>query len=476
MTFRRIAELADDDTAFEQAYAEYTLDCPMLMESLSSHQADTVKSLAKLCFNRGGALAQRQASDSEHVVLTVSSLTLFLVITILALLLATSANAQNFRAADQVYVVVAGHAVSGDKEFSTELHVTNLSRDPVNVSITYARANTFNADTERFPERLPVHIHLSPNEYREIPADKVAEMGISGFGMLVFDACFEGADCSYFTAWRFAYAAVHESPTRAISVEAIIRSNCAVVVNGQTKVGTCGDSYAGIPWFDAARQNERLVITGIRSTTQYRTNLTLANASEFSSTYIVATLFDGTTGMQRGQYTVHLGPLESMQMSAAAMFPALAANRLQRIPPVLNPWVRIEQSGIVATADAWRFGCANGCPPYLAQGSLIDNQSGDAMPLMPSIETGGPNGQSARSQNVQGQKAQALRLDKSQPANRRAVSLDTLARAVTFAWIGGQWWSVRGGELSLVPAAQIPVGVPPGDVAAMNAAMSERGR
>lgn len=400
---------------------------------------------------------------------------------IAALLWGPPAHGQNFSAADQVYLVTAGHAVSGDKEFSTELHIMNHSRDPVNISITYARANTFNADPERFPERLSAHIHLGSNEYREIPADKVAEMGINGFGMLVFDACYEGADCSYFTAWRFAYAGVHESPTRAISIEAIIRSNCTVQVNGQPKVGTCGDSYAGVPWFDAARPNERLIITGVRSTTQFRTNLTLANASEFSSMYIVATLFDGVTGMQRGQYTVHLGPLENTPpMSVAMMFPALAANRLQRVPIVSNPWVRIEASGIVATADAARFGCANGCPAYLAQGSLIDNQSGDAMPLMRQIERGGPNGQSERSQDVQGKEAEAGRNTERELASGdlvagglrfRTVAL-SLARAVTFAWVGGQWWSVQGGEMTLVPAVQT-AGVPPGDVAAMNAAMSK---
>lgn len=422
-------------------------------------------------------MSRRDNTFSEFFFLVFVALFLWLI------LHAVPAHGQNFRAADQVYLVTAGHAVSGDKEFATELHVTNLSSDPVNVSITYARANTFNADPERFPERLPVHIHLGPGEYREIPADEVAKMGISGFGMLVFDACFEGADCSYFTAWRFAYAGVHESPTRAISVEAIIRSNCTVQVNGQAKVGTCGDSYAGIPWFDAARPDERLVITGIRSTTQYRTNLTLVNGSQFSGIYITATLFDGTTGMQRGQYTVHLGPLESMQMSAASMYPALDANRLQRVPIVSNPWVRIEASGIVATADAWRFGCADGCAKFLAQGSLIDNQSGDAMPLMPEFETGGLNGQSERGQNVQRKEAEVGRdaqftshagtkQGSNQQLVRGASEVLPLVRAVTFAWIGGQWWSVQGGELSLVPAAQIPAGVPPGDVAAMNAAMA----
>src|SRR5258708_36192057 len=51
---------------------------------------------------------------------------------------AVGAMASNFRAADQVYLPIGGHAVGGSGLFVSDLFVSNLEADGVTVSMIYS--------------------------------------------------------------------------------------------------------------------------------------------------------------------------------------------------------------------------------------------------------------------------------------------------------------------------------------------------
>ena len=71
-----------------------------------------------------------------------------------AMLVAGSAFASNFRAADQVYVPVAGHAAGGSGTFISDVFLSNLSTDPVTVTVT-ASVLRFERNTSEMNVPLP---------------------------------------------------------------------------------------------------------------------------------------------------------------------------------------------------------------------------------------------------------------------------------------------------------------------------------
>jgi hypothetical protein len=318
-----------------------------------------------------------------YVKFVLELLAIVAIIVAVAYVLATPLHAQS-HPADQSYLQTAGHALSGTTTFATDLFVTNATGDPVDISILFKPVNSPMSWMV-----LPNRIHLGPHEYKEL-VDPLPSFGITGIGMLIFNPCLSGADCSAVidqTSNPHAPRYIeHSSNYREVSISARIYSYV-----GTPASGTRGESYPALPWYDvasidgAAAGLDRSFITGIRATGHWRTNINVANASEFSATEIVATLYDGL-GVSRGVWSASLNPLDNRQIAAEDMFPVLRESRFNRQPPVLNPWVRFEQIAVVPTADAAAYGCASGCPGFLVQGSMIDSLSGDAVRLVAQFE------------------------------------------------------------------------------------------
>ncbi len=98
------------------------------------------------------------------------------------------------------------------------------------------------------------------------------------------------------------------------------------------------------------------------------------NASQFSSTTLVATLRDGATGAQVGNQKIFtLPPLTFEQPNIAAAFGSVGSGT--------NLYVELEQGASTKTPDADANGCQDGCPAYLAFGSVLDNQTTDPTTL-----------------------------------------------------------------------------------------------
>lgn len=308
---------------------------------------------------------------------------ILIIVGLVFVLCAPPAHAQS-HPADQSYLQTAGSTLSGQTHFATDLFVTNATGDPVDISIIFKPVNSSIGIVI-----LPNRIHLGPHEYKEL-IDPLPSLGINGIGMLIFNPCLAGADCAavidYHSNPHTPRYIEHSSNYREVSISARIYSYV-----GTPASGTRGELYPALPWYDiasvdgAAAGLDRPFITGIRAIGHWRTNINVANASEFSATEIVAMLYDGL-GVSRGVWSASLNPFDNRQIATEDMFPVLRESRLNRQPPVLNPWVRFEQIAVVPTSEAASYGCANGCPGFLVQGSMIDSLSGDAMRLVAQFE------------------------------------------------------------------------------------------
>jgi hypothetical protein len=296
------------------------------------------------------------------------------------LLVAAGAMASNFRAADQVYVPAAGHLAGSSGTFISDVFLSNLSTDSVTVTVIYS-AGAAGSQQANFPA-----INLNPGERREIIDFFPTSLGLSsGFGQLIFNGCKQGTDCGPATQDLNGV-----SPNfRNISVESRIFS----IPPGTTLAGnppTTGQLFSGFPWYNfvssdqAANKLDKCFITGIRNTGNagtagtYRANIGLVNASQFSTTTLVVTLFNGATNTAIGSpFTVTLGPLGQTQQSVSGMFPSFTG------PTATNAFVTVSQTNNIPTSDAPASCLPNGCPAFFAYGSVLDNLSGDATTLEP---------------------------------------------------------------------------------------------
>jgi len=287
-------------------------------------------------------------------------------------LFAGAAMASNFRAADQVYVPAAGHVSSASATFVSDIFISNLSDDSVDISVILATGT--NGSQTPFPRVLT----LAPRERREL-RDFVKNTlnQQSALGQLIFNACKAAADCT-------------PDPTtglnanyRNISVESRIYS---VALNADVLTApTTGQLFSGIPWYNFVSETasgaglDKVFITGIRNTAQYRTNIGFVNASQFSTTTITGTLFSAS-GAQLAQSSFTLQPLGSAQtgVGTAGLFPSFTQS-----PTATGAYAVFQQSGTTPTADATANGCQNGCPAFFAFGSVLDNQTNDPTTLEP---------------------------------------------------------------------------------------------
>ncbi len=186
-------------------------------------------------------------------------------------LIAVSAMASNFRAADQVYLPVVGHVTGASGTFVSDVWISNLSSDPVTVTMIFA-STAAGTQTPNLPT-----IQLLPKERKEfIDFFGSGALNQTGLGQIIFNACKQGADCGPATQ-----DANGVSPNfRNITVES------RIYVGSPTN----GQDFAGIPWYNfvssdqAANNLHQVQIVGIRNTGgvgatgTYRTNIGLVNA------------------------------------------------------------------------------------------------------------------------------------------------------------------------------------------------------
>ena len=292
------------------------------------------------------------------------------------MLCAVGASASNFRGADQVYVPTAGHLQGSSGTFISDVYISNLDDEEVSVSVIYQPLGENGGSGTEFANQIT----LGPYERKEFNDFFVSGLGLqAGFGQLIFNGCLKNTSCGPETQNDEGV-----SPNfRPISVESRIYQ----IPNGSgANPPTTGQLFSGIPWYNfvselqASANLDKVFITGLRQTGvagtagTTRSNIGLVNASQYSSTTMVVTLYQGgmAAANKKGEYQIHLGPLGNVLKGFGEMFGTTVTGT--------NYWVTVEQRNSTATSDAPQ-GCTSGCPAFLAYGSVLDNLSGDATTL-----------------------------------------------------------------------------------------------
>ena len=291
------------------------------------------------------------------------------------ILCAFSATASNFRAADQVYVPVAGKVSGQSGLFVTDAYLSNLSGDIVDVSVIYVPINPNPGGTTAANlQDIRGRITLQAFERKEYADVFGSALGLSsGFGLLIFNGCRANMSCGIETQDQFG-----DSPNyRPISVETRIYQ-----ITPQRPSETTGQLFSGIPWYHFVSKLQsnvgldKVFVTGLTQTggagqaNTFRANVGVVNASEYTQTRILFKLYQGsmTEANKKGEAVRDLGPLGNQLYNFNDLFPGITGS---------NFFVTIEQTNVVALANAPE-GCLEGCPAFLAYGSVLDNLSGDA--------------------------------------------------------------------------------------------------
>lgn len=288
-----------------------------------------------------------------------------------ALLVALPLAANQFRAADVVYLPAAGRV----SIFNTDVYLSNPNPEPVVVSVAFAPTNT--ADNSGVTAEARVLATLQPGERREIHDPVQSIFGLdNSLGQMIFFGCTAGnpsCDC-----------AATPNDCRNISVEARIYATSTECANGATSC-TTGQLFAGLPWFQFAGSGspagyDKVFVAGIRQfgsrgtpASGFRSNLGFTNSSQFSSTTLTVQLFD-SVARPLASTTVTLGPLGHTQRNFNELFPAVTELREAG-------FVVIEQTSVTPTDAAAAAGCSDGCPGFFAYGSVLDNATNDPTTL-----------------------------------------------------------------------------------------------
>ena len=296
-------------------------------------------------------------------------------------LVAASAMASNFRAADQVYVPAAGHIDSSVKTFISDITVSNVTSDPITVTVIFSNASGAQTVFRNL-------FTLQANEQHEF-SDFVGTAQPNGLGLtnslgqLIFNGCKSGGSCDVTdTVGCPGGTTSGECPDfRNITVESRIYS----IDKGANPATapTNGQGFSGLPWYSFVTQEQsqndlhRVFITGIRQNSAFHTNVGLVNASQFSSTQFRVKLFQGATQLGSDVVTGSFAPLAAVQQSITGLFPTT------NFGDGKNLWIQVTQEGTSKTSDADTNGCPTGCPGFFAYGSVLDNQTADATTLEP---------------------------------------------------------------------------------------------
>lgn len=283
-------------------------------------------------------------------------------------LLALPAFANNFRAADIVYLNAAGHVAGGGGAlFQTDVVITNVSTGTVEVDAAFLGTGGADARGGLDPSKVERVATLEAGESILIE-DIVLEVfnNNAGFGHMIFFSCRVGGNCNACDS--------NAADCLPIVVEARI-------YDAGNPTATFGQLFPGYPWYSYAssavadRGLGEAWVTGIRQNSRYRSNLGFANASEFSTTTLNVTLYrnDGTLVSTQ---PVTLGPLGHRQINVASLFPGFSG----------NGYVIVEQpaTGVVPTnPDSTDPFIASGAPGFYTYGSVLDNATNDPTTLEP---------------------------------------------------------------------------------------------
>ena len=297
------------------------------------------------------------------------------------ILSATGAFASNFRAADQVYVPVAAHAGGSSGTFITDAFLANLSSDSVDVAVIYVPLgeNSGAITPVASLEELRGRITLQPFERKEFLDIFANTLGKpSAFGMLVFNGCKAGLSCGTDTQNQQTGVSPNFRP---ISVQTRIYQ----ITSSAPNPPTTGQLFSGIPWYSFVSklqspvQLDKVFITGLTQNGlagqagTFRSNIGVVNASEWSKTEIKFRLYQGslTDANLKAEVIKNLGPLGNQLYGFTALFPNFTGS---------NYFVTVEQGTVEAVPGA-PTNCVQGCPAFLAYGSVLDNISGDATTL-----------------------------------------------------------------------------------------------
>lgn len=289
-----------------------------------------------------------------------------LVIAMLMLLVATTAMASTFRAADTIYLPAAGRLAGGNNTFfKTDVFLSNLSTERVIVQVAFISGTAGDADGTAAGKLQSLAV-LLPGERREVNDIMKAVFNLDGpvLGQLVFFACKENGNCTD--------CGTNPADCELISVEARIYTQ-------NTDGSTFGQLFPGIPWYDyvsaqAIDPGHRTVfITGVRQfgtrgVSGYRSNIGLTNASQFTSTVLRLRAFTGT-GTQIGDAKdISLGPLGHTQQNVSDLFPTFSG----------TGYITVEQTSwtLVPGANA-----ADELAAFMAYGSVLDNKTNDPTTL-----------------------------------------------------------------------------------------------
>jgi hypothetical protein len=270
------------------------------------------------------------------------------------LMFASVASANTFGAADIVYLpAVARLEGAGGAFFKTDVTITNTSTSSVVVQVAYVEGSGDNSAAPNTLITLPTFL---PGERRElIDIAKSALNRDTANGYLIFFACREGGNC--------ADCDINPGDCLNIAVQGRIYND--------TAGGTFGQSFPGVPWYSYAaltsttQGTDRLSINGVRNNTNYRTNIGLVNASQFSSTVLRLRLFN-SAGTQIAEMDQTLGPLGRIQFPVTQIAAGFSG----------DGYVTVEQ--ISATPVS---GQTDAVPGFFAYGSLLDNRTSDPTTL-----------------------------------------------------------------------------------------------
>lgn len=295
---------------------------------------------------------------------------------------AAGAYASNFRGADQVYIPTAGRIVQPtNNTFISDVQLANLTGDTVLISVIYQPINTKSDPNNpaTIGQEFKDIIELAPFERKEYKDFFQSALNLqSGFGLLILNGCLKGANCGPSGTDDEANTANY----RAISAESRIYSFKTLLGK---ETGTVGQLFSGIPWYhfvsmlQAQAGLDEVFITGVTHTangsTGFRSNIGLVNASQYSTTTIAASLYRGRIRTEDRVVTknIVLTPLENIQTNFPGLFPEAQFGEnyfvvLEQISSTPNP------SGVPSTCD-------QGCPAFLAYGSVLDNVTNDATTL-----------------------------------------------------------------------------------------------
>ncbi|MGK2858557.1 MAG: hypothetical protein ACSLFQ_15255 [Thermoanaerobaculia bacterium] len=294
----------------------------------------------------------------------------FTLVAIAMLVVASSAMASNFRAADIVYLPSAGKVASGSVVFATDVYITNLTTSKVVVSVGFGETGDV-ADNSLLGKNLKTLATSLEAGERRLVSDITGTLfpeKDGKLGFLVFFACREGGNCDNCDDFP--------GDCSLISVEGRIYSFPA----GNPAGGTKGQLFFGYPWYsfvspnDSSRSLDKVFIVGLRNegarpTSGYRTNFGILNASQDYTGQVKVSVFTGT-GMPVGEKTYTLKPLGHVQGNILDAAPDFTTNNSAG-------YAIIQMVGSTPVPG----GCAECAPGFFVFGSVLDNVTDDPTTL-----------------------------------------------------------------------------------------------